>query len=138
MAYGTLVERTIPVSRAKVYAALVDFGGVGKLLPDAIESCVLTGSGVGARRTIKLKGTPGQVVERFECAYNEQVMSYSIVGDNPLPLECYHAVVTLSDAGTGCKVAWGSNWVAKGAPEAEVNTLLTGLYNNLIDALAKI
>ena len=138
MAYGTLVERTIPVSRAKVYAALVDFGGVTKLLPDAIESCVLTGNGIGALRTIKLKDTPGQVVERLECTYNEQVMSYSIVGDCPLPISSYHAVVTLSDAGTGCKVAWGSNWVAKGAPEAEVNTMLAGLYNGLIDALAKI
>jgi Polyketide cyclase / dehydrase and lipid transport len=139
MAYGVLVDRTVPVSRAKVFACLMDFGGVGKLLPDAVESCELKGSGVGATRTIKLKGTPGTIVERLECAYEQQVFSYSIVAECPLPLDHYHAVVTLADAPNGgCRIAWGSNWVAKGAPEAEVKTMLTGLYNGLIDQIAKL
>ena len=101
MAYGVLVERTIPVARSKVFACLMDFGGIGKLLPDAIETCTLTGSGIGALRTIKLKGTPGTVVERLECAYEQQVFSYSIVAECPLPVDHYHAVVTLSDAAVG-------------------------------------
>jgi hypothetical protein len=139
MGYAVVVDRTIPVSRAKVFAALMDFGGVGKLLPDAIESCTLTGDGVGAVRTIKLKGAPGQVVERLDCAYDQSVFAYSIIAESPLPLDHYHANVTLSDAaGGGCRVIWGSNWTAKGAPEAEVRTMLTGLYTGLIDALAKI
>ena len=38
MAYGALVERTVPVSRAKIYSLLVDeFGGIGKLMGDAVE-----------------------------------------------------------------------------------------------------
>ena len=139
MAYAVLVERTIPVARSKVFASLMDFGGVSKLLPDAVETCKLSGSGIGATRTITLKGTPGTVVERLECAYEQQVFSYSIVAECPLPLDHYHAVVTLADApGGGTKIAWGSNWVAKGAPEAEVKTMLTGLYGSLIDALAKL
>ncbi len=139
MGYSVVVDKTIPVARSKVFAALMDFGGVGKLLGDAVESCTLTGSGVGAVRTIKLKDAPGEVVERLEAAYEQAVFSYSIVAPCPLPLEYYHAVVTLSDAaGGGCRVVWGSNWVAKGAPDAEVKTMLTGLYGNLIDALAKI
>lgn len=139
MTYGVLVDRTVPVSRAKVFACLMDFGGIGKLLPDAVESCELKGSGIGAQRFVKLKGTPGQIVERLECAYEQQVFSYSIVAECPLPLDHYHAVVTLADAPNGgCRIAWGSNWVAKGAPEAEVVTMLTGLYNNLIDQIAKL
>lgn len=138
MGYNVVVDKTIPVARSKVFAMLMDFGGVAKLLGDAVESCTLTGSGVGALRTIKLKGTPGEVVERLECAYENSVFSYSIVAPCPLPVDYYHAVVTLSDAaGGGCRVVWGSNWVAKGAPEADVKAMLTGLYENLIGAMAK-
>lgn len=137
MGYSVVVEKTIPVARSKVFAALMDFGGIAKLLPDAIESCTLTGSGIGALRTVKLKDAPGEVVERLECAYEQQVFSYSIVAPSPLPVDHYHAVVTLSDAAGGCRIVWGSNWVANGAPESEVKTMLSGLYNTLIDALAK-
>ncbi len=138
MGYAVVVDKTIPVARSKVFASLMDFGGVGKLLGDAVESCTLTGVGVGAERTIKLKGAPGEVIERLDCAYEQSVFSYSIVAPSPLPLDHYHAVVTLSDAPDGgCRVVWGSNWVAKGAPEAEVKTMLTGLYENLINAIAK-
>ncbi len=139
MGYGALVDKTVPAARSKVFAALVDFGGVSKLLPDGIESCTLQGSGVGSVRTIKLKGAPGEVVERLECAYEQSVFSYSIIAPSPLPLDHYHAVVTLSDAANGgCRIVWGSNWVANGAPEAEVKKMLEDLYNGLIAALAKL
>lgn len=138
MAYSVLVERTVPVARSKIYAALMDFGGIGKLLPDAIESCRLEGSGIGALRHITLKGAPGTVTERLEAGYDGHLFSYSIVAECPLPLDHYHAVVRLEDAPQGgCYIAYASNWVANGAPEAEVQALLTGLYNAIIDAMAK-
>lgn len=138
MAYSVLVERTLAVPRAKVFAALMDFGGINKLLPDAIESCTLEGNGIGSCRHIVLKGQPGKVVERLEAAYDGHLFSYSIVAESPLPLDNYHAVVQLEDAPNGgCYIAWGSNWVAKGAPEADVKGMLSGLYNAIIDALAK-
>jgi hypothetical protein len=138
MAYSVLVERTVPVSRAKIYAALVDFGGIGKLLPDMIETCTLEGSGIGSCRHITLKGTPGKVVERLEAAYDGHLFSYSIVDECPLPFDRYHAVVQLEDAPNGgCYVAYGSNWVPKGATADEVKGMLNGLYNAIIDAIAK-
>lgn len=138
MAYSVLVERTLAAPRAKVFAALMDFGGINKLLPDAIESCTLEGQGIGSCRHIVLKGQPGKVVERLEAAYDGHLFSYSIVAECPLPLDNYHAVVQLEDAPNGgCYIAWGSNWVAKGAPEADVKAMLSGLYNAIIDALAK-
>lgn len=138
MPYSVLVEKTIPVSRAKVFAALTDFGGIAKLVPDLIESIKLQGSGVGALRTITLKGTPGTVVERLESAFDGRLFSYSIVAECPLPFEHYHAVVELADAPNGgCQVKYGSNWVAKGASLDEVKGLLTGLYSTIIDNIAK-
>ena len=49
MAYGALVERTVPVPRATIYALLADFGGIGKLMGDAVESCTLEGTAASAR-----------------------------------------------------------------------------------------
>jgi hypothetical protein len=138
MAYGALVERTVPVSRAKIYALLVDFGGIGKLMGDSVESCTLEGSGIGALRRVKAKGVAGEMVERLDAALEGRLMSYSIVAPCSLPLEYYQAVVTLDDApGGGCAIQWGSNWVAKGAPEDSVRRMLTGLYNRIIDALVR-
>lgn len=140
MAYTVLVEKTIPVSRQRVYAALVDdFGGLARVLPDDIERCTVQGSGVGALRTVKLKGAEGLLEERLDAAFDGRLMSYTLTANPVLPLEKYHAVVELYDAPNGaCTVRWGSNWVAKGAPEAEVKPMIVGLYNKLIDRLGKL
>ncbi len=139
MGYSVLVERTIAVPRSKVFAALMDFGGLTKLLPDMIESCRLEGGGIGARRHITLKDTPGTVVERLEAGYEGRLFAYSIVAESPLPFDHYCAVVRLEDAaGGGCYVAYGSNWVPKpGTTAEEAKGLLTGIYGTIIDAIAK-
>ena len=139
MPYLTLVERTVPVSRAKFFAELADFGGVKKVVPDQVESVTLEGDGVGAVRTVRLKGVPGELKERLEALVDQRLLSYSIVNEVPLPIDRYHAVGALDAApGGGTKVRWGSNWVAKGAPDAEVQKMLVGLYNTLIDGIVKL
>ncbi len=138
MAYSVMVERTVAMPRAKVFAYLMDFGGIKKLLPDMLGTCSTTGEGVGCVRTLTLNGAPGTVVERLDGAYDGHYFSYSIIGECPLPLEHYHAVVMLEDAADGgCFIRYGSNWTAKGAPEAEVVAMLTGLYNTIVDAIVK-
>ncbi len=138
MPYGALVERTVPVPRAKIYALLADFGGIGKIMGDSVESCVTEGSGVGSIRRVVAKGVAGEMVERCEALLPGQLMSYSIVAPSSLPLDHYCAVVTLSDSQDGgCAIQWGSNWVVKGAPEDSVRRMLTGLYGNTIEALVK-
>jgi hypothetical protein len=138
MAYKALVERTVPVSRAKLYALLADFGGIGKVMGDAVESCVLEGEGIGAIRRVKARGSNDVLAERLDAALDGRLISYSLVSPTSLPLEYYNAVVTLRDApGGGCVVEWGSNWLPKGAPEDSVRRMLNGLYNGIIDALVK-
>ncbi len=139
MAYGALLERTIPLSRKKFFAAVADFGGILKFVPDDAESVVLEGEGIGAVRVVRLKGVPGELRERLEAVVEERLVSYSIVNDTALPFDRYHAVVEVEDApGGGCKVRWGSNWIAKGAPEAEVRQMLTDLYNRIIDGILRV
>jgi hypothetical protein len=137
MAYDALVERNLALPRSRVFAALMDFGGVAKLAPEAIASCDLVGSGVGAMRTIHM-AAGGSVSERLEIAHDESVFAYSIIENDTLPIEHYFSCVLLTDDGQGgTDVAWSSNWTAKGASEDEVRGSLEGLYGALLDAIAK-
>jgi hypothetical protein len=136
MPYGALVERTVPLSRAEFFARLADFGGIAKFMPE-VESCEMQGEGVGAVRTVRVRGIPVGMMERLEALVDGRLLSYSIINETPLPLERYHAVVELDDApGGGCRVRWGSNWIAKGVPDAQVRDMLVGLYERLIAGLA--
>lgn len=139
MGYGVVVERTVPISRRRFFTGLMDFGGVGKLAPEAVEKIECEGEGLGARRHVYIKGLPGPVIERLDVASDERVFAYSIINETALPLERYIAVVELADAPDGgCVVRWGSNWIAKGQPEAEVRKMLTALYDRLIDGIARL
>jgi hypothetical protein len=136
MAYGALVERTVPMSRKEFFARLADFGGIGKFMPE-VESVEMKGDGVGAVRTVRIKGIPIGMEERLEALVDGRLLSYSIINETPLPLQRYHAVVELDDApGGGCRVRWGSNWVAEGVSEEQVREMLVRLYDNLIDGLS--
>jgi|KBSSwiStaDraftv2_1062776.scaffolds.fasta_scaffold2313751_1 hypothetical protein len=136
MAYGALVERTVPMSRKEFFARLADFGGIGKFMPE-VESVEMRGDGVGAVRTVRIKGIPIGMEERLEALVDGRLLSYSIINETPLPLQHYHAVVELDDApGGGCRVRWGSNFVAKGVPDEQVREMLVRLYGNLIDGLS--
>lgn len=142
MAYNTLVERTIPISRSKTFAALADFGGLNKFLPDVIESIRLDGEGIGALRTINLKpqtGFPGVVVERVEALFDARLFSYSIVGESCVPWDNYVAVIELADAPNGgCTVRYASNWTPDGLTEKEVNAFLETVYNTICDGIAAL
>lgn len=135
--YKVQVERTLDLPRKKVFDILVQFGGLEKLLPDMIESLTLTGSGLGALRTVKLKGG-GTVIERLDAAWKDQVFAYTITFNDAMPFENYCAVVTLEDAGGKTRATWGSNWDAKGASDAEIKPMLTKLYGDLLDGLHKL
>lgn len=141
MPYCAEIERTIPLSRSYVFAALADFGAVGDLLPDLIDSVEIKGEGIGAERRIQINassGYPGLVVERLDTEYDGRVFSYSIVGDSPMPMTEYVAVVRFEDTpGGGCLVHYGSNWEPRGLSAGEVKELLEGLYGQILDAIVK-
>jgi hypothetical protein len=140
MAYAALVERTVALPKRTVYGRLADFAGISKLLPGALGPVRAEGSGVGMVRTFSLKDVPGELSERLEALIEERLLSYSIISEPAvLPLDRYHAVVELFDAADGgCRIRWGSNWIAQGAPAGEVKAMLEGLYNNIIDGIVAL
>lgn len=135
--YQVLVERTLDIPRKKIFDALVDFGGLDKILPDMISSLEVTGSGIGALRTVKLKDG-GTVIERLDVAHNDCVFAYTITFNDALPIKNYCAVVTLEDAGGKTLARWGSNWEPDGASAEEVSPMLSDLYGALLDGIHKI
>jgi len=138
MAYDALVERNMSVPRAKLFAALTDFGGIKKVLGDAVESCELTGTGVGCLRTIKL-AAGARVVERLEIAHDQSIFAYTMTEVSGFPIKKYFAVVFLADNGKGgTNVTYGSNWEADGMDEDELRAMLEGLYNAILDGIAKL
>jgi Polyketide cyclase / dehydrase and lipid transport len=116
MPYSATFEASTHMPRKAVYSRLSDFGGLKRYFPEAIEACDLEGSGIGSIRTIRMKGRDGVIVERLEVLVDGSLISYSIINDAPLPLERYHSVIALSDGGSGCRIRWSSNWIAKGGP----------------------
>ncbi|MGR8947916.1 MAG: SRPBCC family protein [Gammaproteobacteria bacterium] len=138
MPYKANYETHLKSSRQKVFAALMDFGGLKPLLPEgAVISVDCEGTGIGAVRTIQLgeaSGFPGQVIERLDVAYDERVFGYSIMGTPSLPIDDYVAVVELSDAPDGgCHAKWCSNWVTTGdLSDQEMATNLAGLYEAIL------
>ncbi|MFT4582353.1 MAG: hypothetical protein ACI915_005264 [Gammaproteobacteria bacterium] len=135
--YQVLVERTLDMPRKKVFDILVDFGGLDKLLPEMIGSFEVTGKGIGAVRTVVMKDG-GKVIERLDVAHDNTVFAYTITYNDVMPFENYCAVVTLADDGNKTIARWGSNWDAKGIPDAEVVTMLNELYGTLLDGLHKL
>jgi hypothetical protein len=140
MSYGVLVEKTVPVSRQKVFATFMDFGGIDKLAPAGMfKSVTCEGEGIGAIRTLTLNEDAGggQIVERLDVAYDERVFGYSILGKSSLPFDNYVAIVELEDAGDGCVVRYACNCdPADGSTESDVRTMLEGLYTTICDNLA--
>lgn len=133
--YKALVETTLAIPRKKVFEALVAFGGLEKVLPDTIRSVEVTGNGIGAERTIRLKDG-GTVVERLDVAHDDTIFGYTIIFNDALPIKNYCAVVILKDTGSGTIVRWGSNWdAADGSTDVEVKKLLEGLYSALLDRM---
>lgn len=135
--YKVLVEKTVDLPRKKLFDLLVQFGGLEKILPDMIASLELTGSGIGALRTVKLKNG-GTVVERLDAAAGDCFFVYTITHNDAMPFTNYCAVVTLEDAGNKTLARWGSNWDANGASEEEIKPMLHNLYGALLDGLAKM
>lgn len=139
MPYCVEVERDLDLPRSQVFKVLSDFGDIGELLPDLIDSVEVRGEGIGAERKIEISvtsGYPGQVVERLDASYDQRVFSYSMISNSSMPIADYVAVIRLEDTPRGgCLVRYSSNWRPVGLKFSEVKTMLEDFYNLILDAV---
>lgn len=121
------VTETVAAPATDVWRVMSDFGGLEP--NELIASCAVEGDGVGAVRTIGLKGG-GEIIERLESEdATSHTFSYAIINDCPLPVQNYVATVRISATGDSeAKVDWSGTFTPNGAPEAEVVALIEGIY----------
>jgi hypothetical protein len=130
------VSERIEASADAVWGLFRDFGGVDRYAV-GLESCTLEGSGIGAVRTIRMGGGI-QLQERLESLDDDaRRLSYSIVGESPLPADHYLATVEVSEDGDGCQVEWSSTFEPRGVSVEKVAPLIEGIYRGGLAGIRK-
>jgi hypothetical protein len=121
------------LSADAVWAKIGDFCGIGKWHP-AIEKCALSAD--GKTRTLSLKGggTVVEHLEKWDAAGHSY--TYSIVS-GPLPVTNYLSTITVSASGSGSVLTWTGKYDAKGAPDADAQKAIQGIYDSGLAALTK-
>ena len=133
------VSESVAAPAAKVWELLGDFGGVSKWGGHMIESCRVEGSGVGAVRTIGLRGG-GSIKERLE-AYDAsgRTLTYSIIEKGPLPMRGYVSTCRVVAIGpNACRVDWEGRFEPDGAPDEQAQSMVRGIYTGGIAAVRKL
>jgi carbon monoxide dehydrogenase subunit G len=129
------VTDRIEASADRVWELVRDFGGIQRWAA-GIESVSVSGEGVGAVRTITM-GTLS-LQERLEALDDRsRTLSYSIVGDHPLPFGDYLATIRLAEDGDGCQVDWSSTFTPRAGADAQAAGMVEGIYRGGIAGLKK-
>lgn len=134
------LDRTVNAPHEYCWAWLADFNALQFLHPPGnLTEFTCEGSHVGARRYARFKpgmGVDGKIVERLDVAHGQQLIVYSIVGDNPLPMRDYVAVVTMAAAGPArTRVRWEGHYTEHGLPAAQMDDMLRAFYTLFLDGI---
>ena len=136
---STNVQESVDASAAAVWQLLADFGGVQKIAdPRFISNCECDGNEVGCVRTITL-ADGSSVRERLESVEQQsRRLSYSIVGEAPLPVKDYLATVKVTETGSdSCQVDWQSTFEATG-PVEKAEKMIRGVYTGGVACIRKV
>ena len=129
------VSERIEASADKVWELFRDFGGV-KRFSAGIEKVEVSGSGIGAVRTLTV---PGGVTlqERLE-AFDDRgrKLQYAIVA-GPIPVSNYLATIEVKDEGKACRVDWSSHFESKGISDDQARTMIEGVYKGGLAGVKK-
>lgn len=129
---SVMIKRDIKAPAREAWKLLSDFGGIGNIMKGmASDDISMEGEGLLAIRTIK---TPtGMVQERCEALDEENMMmSYSILGEAPLPITHYLSTFRVFETGpNSCRVEWGSSFAPDGTvPLSDVIPMIEGIYKS--------
>ena len=132
-----VVKKTVHAPVDAVWETLSQFGGIEEYVP-AIVSCVLEGSGLGARRTLVF-GDGATVLEELVALDDRQrTLSYAIL-DSPLPFDDYLATIRVRETDAHhCEIEWSSTFQPEGAPEPDIVEMVQDIYNSAIRGLEEM
>jgi hypothetical protein len=128
------VIRELAYSAGAVWGLISNFGN--RDWSPSIDKVVMEGEGVGAVRYMYVGDRP-PCAERLEALdHSTMHMTYSIVENNPLPLDNFLGSVQVKTIdSSNCQVIWGASGSASGKTEAEVTIIMQTTYNGILDAV---
>jgi carbon monoxide dehydrogenase subunit G len=129
------VSERVEASADRVWDLFRDFGGIQRFT-SGFEKVEVTGSGLGAVRTITLPGGAA-LQERLE-AFDDRgrKLQYAIVG-GPIPVSNYLATIEVKDEGKACRIDWSSHFEPKGISEDQARAMIEGVYKGGIAGVKK-
>jgi carbon monoxide dehydrogenase subunit G len=129
------VSERVEASADKVWELFRDFGGIQRF-SSGFEKVEVTGSGIGAVRTITLPGGAA-LQERLE-AFDDRgrKLQYAIVG-GPIPVASYLATIEVKDEGKACRLDWSSHFEPKGISDEQARNMIEGVYKSGIAGVKK-
>jgi carbon monoxide dehydrogenase subunit G len=129
------VSERVEASADRVWDLFRDFGGIQRFT-SGFEKVEVSGSGIGAVRTITLPGGAA-LQERLE-AFDDRgrKLQYAIVG-GPIPVSNYLATIEVKDEGKACRIDWSSHFEPKGISDDQARAMIEGVYKSGIAGVKK-
>jgi carbon monoxide dehydrogenase subunit G len=129
------VSERVETTADRVWDLFRDFGGVQRFSA-GIEKVEVSGSGIGAVRTLSLPGGLS-LQERLE-AFDDRGrrLQYAIVA-GPIPVSNYLATIEVKDEGKACRIDWSSHFEPKGITDDQGRALIEGVYKGGITGVKK-
>ena len=125
-----LYKQDMDISAAAAWAVLSDFGGFLEWGTGGQGSIELDGDGIGMVRKMDIPGT-GNIEEKMVlCDQVNRILSYQLVGGQPIGMAQYLCVVKIEKAGDNCcQIDWQGEFnAAPGLDAAQVADVLKGSY----------
>lgn len=130
-------EAIVNLDADKVWKKLVDFGATEKFVPDLIEKVILEGNGVGALRTIYIKGG-GEILERLTSINRNKLEMKFIILSTPMPVYNYEGIFQIDPKdGDKCSVKFESIYEVAIQEREEINTVIKNFQETFLSNLDK-
>ena len=134
------VKKRMAHGATEVWDYISEWGGTSRWIP-GVGPVTTVGQGVGAKRSAELAeetGFPGKITERLDSLDETNfTFTYSIQGDNPLPVVDYSAQMKVEADGDGSLIIWSSTWAPNGLSEKELKSAFEQLYSISLDNVEK-
>lgn len=113
----------IAASAPDLWALVGDPEGLASWHPAIAHSPIVDGD----RRLVTLED--GATVKERITRHSDEDMSYSYeILESPLPISGYVSTVSVQAEGDGARLTWTSEFEPAGAPAADVEAMIRGLY----------
>lgn len=131
-----IIEAEIDAPAESVWKVLGDFRNISWV--PAVAKAEFIGDGPGLTRHMYVTPDGPAIVEVLDAIDDEsRTIQYSIVENNPLPVNGYKAAITVLDAEDGTtRLEWRSWFSPRGVDEAAAKATVESFYRALVPMIA--